>query len=733
MTENEKCICIYDFFNIILIITLIIMHLNKASLYLFCNESFLYAAKYFIINNHFASVLMIILAWKALLVVWKITHGEYTFSKERRFYISWKSLANCYNVDIFVISWILPLVFSYNWGIIGKCLCIFTFLGVRFYLISLKVRMIVEKIVCNIPNKPFINAALITGAILGITLFYKCIRWEGADDFTISQLLLGTPRENTPYTLVCSYFLGIIVIFLQKTFPVINWFTGLEIISVLISFSIYNWFILKNINWKRKIRISYPIIFSIIFQPMFLLNLQYTRSSFLLSFAGALLFYDACIGELFVSGRHKESAKCCIGKIGEIALGTLLFVLGSLFRYKCFYVVIAYIMILVAGYGLSAWKKHNGISKSNLFRRIEYLGVCIIASVAISFCLYKVNLLFYNNWGEIRSSVIDYLPSEYPIYFEESSFMISYNDWDMMKKYEINDSFFNEGYFESVLDVMSNHNKYDTEPTSKDVNYNIEQIVKIRQGRGSQKYTQFYIMLAIGITSLFVFKIKDYTRVVALINIMGTGILIWYFLSGSRFPAWVSGPIYLFASFVFILYAGCVKDDSLQYEKKAIVRLLKQIRENIFLICLLICMSINNQIFNSIAEVNYYNPDLKDAIEYCEKTDEVILLDNISNAPYPYIDTRGALYAYQEGQWDNIIRVGNWDVGHPEREKQKETLGIDSVIYSMAEGKSKLLSQEGSASFNRYTIFFKEHYGLDVYFELERSFGNYGIYRCVCN
>jgi len=241
------------------------------------------------------------------------------------------------------------------------------------------------------------------------------------------------------------------------------------------------------------------------------------------------------------------------------------------------------------------------------------------------------------------------------------------------------------------------------------------------------------IMLAIGITSLFVYKIKDYTRVVALINIMGTGILIWYFLSGSRFPAWVSGPIYLFASFVFILYAGGVKDVSLQYEKKAIVRLLKQIKENIFLICLLICMSINNQIFNSIAEVNYYNPDLKDAIEYCEKTDEVILLDNISNAPYPYIDTRGALYAYQEGQWDNIIRVGNWDVGHPEREKQKETLGIDSVIYSMAEGKSKLLSQEGSASFNRYTIFFKEHYGLDVYFELERSFGNYGIYRCVCN
>ena len=175
------------------------------------------------------------------------------------------------------------------------CIC---WLLNTFLIVSEKTVRIISKIYCicksrivtAIEKRPFLFSLLYSSGIMSVMWLLGQMRWEGADDFTMSQLLMGSSGEMTPYVLTSSYYLGIFVNWIQEALPIMNWFTGLEIISVWISFTVMEWFLLKHSTDRGKL---YALAFPIMIEPLYFSLLQYTRSSFILPFAGLLMIYDA--------------------------------------------------------------------------------------------------------------------------------------------------------------------------------------------------------------------------------------------------------------------------------------------------------------------------------------------------------------------------------------------------------------------------------------------------------
>ena len=579
---------------------------------------------------------------------------------------------------------------------------------------------------------PTIVALLYSTLIMFFMWVLGLMRWEGSDDFTMSQLFMGSSGERSPYVLTSSYYLGEIIVWLQRVAPIINWFTGLEILSVWIFFAILEWFVLKRSN---RIGYSMALLIPVIFEPLYFLSLQYTRSAFLLPFGGLLLFYDATIREIFPDMElesndkkqtfyeiRKEGGVIC--KILKIVFGIFLFIIGILFRYTCFYAGIAYVAILVFVYIVSAIKEKCFRKKTI---RVVLFSAVIMVTVALSIAIDGRNTEIYNQWSrtndyrtynKIRSDVIDYIPSEYSREFSTDDFEISYNDWYMMKCCVINDQVFSYDYYEKVLKNL-NAVREDDENAFM---YNLRQVFYYRSGRVGGQRTQFVICVLICFTALLIVKKK----LGILLDIIGTAILIGYFLAGNRFPPWVSDSIYMLASCIAIIYICCS-----EYAFKAKQKYRYAIEEYVVGMVFLSCLYINTNNAREFIKQDYYNDDLKQALQYAEENESIFLLDSIGGAPYLYIDVYGATYCFSEGQWDNIIRVGNWDVGHPERDRQKEALEIQSVIYSLVEGKSMLISRTDSNSFIMYEDFFKEHYNKEVFFTCQQDFGDYSIYSCT--
>lgn len=208
-----------------------------------------------------------------------------------------------------------------------------------------------------ITKHPFVVSLLCSTIISGIMIARGLVRWESTDDFSMSQLLMGTSGEPTPFACFISYYLGVVVVWLQTVLPIINWLTGLEILSVWIAFTIMQWFLMK---YGQDKAVWIEIFFCIAFEPLFLMNLQYTRSAFILPFAGYLLIFDACIGRLRVDEPLTiVRGEQLVRKISEITAGLFLCIAGSFFRNYCFYGGAVYIAILVFTFTVSGLKRKS--------------------------------------------------------------------------------------------------------------------------------------------------------------------------------------------------------------------------------------------------------------------------------------------------------------------------------------------------------------------------------------
>ena len=580
-----------------------------------------------------------------------------------------------------------------------------------------------EKIYYYSKKCPAILSILYSSIILCIMLLLDGVKWEGTDDFSMSQLLMGTAGVATPYACFISYFLGMIIIFLQKIAPIINWFSALEMLSVWFSFAIMQWMLLK---YSRKSNEWTAFVFGALCEPLFLLNLQYTRSAFLLSFAGVILIYDSCFGKLHINDEHIQETPPFWINLIKILLGIIAFIFGSFFRFECMHGSVAYIMIFVFSFLLSGYKTHD--LRYCIRRAMVFMCILVIAYFGVYFFRY-LHIVEYNRWydtnnfhqlNNARYSVVDYMPPRYYVEFCSGDFCISENDFYMLKCYVCNDDLFSIEYYNKVRGCFDSTSE---NSSSENASYNFKQLFKYRSGRYSGTRSTFALCTIVFVLAFLMCRKKD--CILILLDAFGTIVFLLYFLSGNRLPPWVADPIYLLAIFVLFIIISTNELKEL-CEKKSLLH------NYIFLgVIVTVCFFERTSVFYREIRTSWKNEDLTKLIDYAEQSEDVFLLDNISNCPYPYIDVYGALANYTEGQWQNIIRVGNWDVGHPSRNIQKESLGIDSVIYSLSEGKSYLITTSDMSTYHMYKMFFLEHYDLYVSFQTVMEFGDYSIVKVV--
>lgn len=560
---------------------------------------------------------------------------------------------------------------------------------------------------------PAVTACLYATAILLFMLLAGWVRWEGADDFTISQLLMGTPGRATPYVQVCSYVLCTWIVWLQQEFPVVNWFTVLEIASVWVLTATLECFLLRQ---TRKAHRAAALAFPLLFVPVLYLQLTYTRTAFWFTFSGALLLFGATAGQLLPEWPRRPQAWGW--RVAKAVAGLALFALGAMFRYNCLYGSAAYVGILLFVYGV-----HTVLyDRKNLDVIIRLLGcvVLLLAALGISLWLNNYNQSVYETWNRTndyvaynhaRGQVVDYLPAVY-----DEGLGISQNDYAMLKAGMVNDSYFSEEYLEQTSQKLDSW-KQESSDWLLD---NARQAAEYQTGRLKGQPTLLAVCVLLLAVALLLSTRKN--RLALAADLAGTVVVVAYFLLNNRFPPWVADPVYLFASYIAVLQYCAFAPD------RVAAALGVRRRWAVCAIAVVLCFCLRFDAFCRAVETNFYDANLGAALQRAVELDDAVLLDNVPSSPYPYIDVYGPLAVFSEGEWANLIRVGNWDVEHPARNRQKAALGIDSVLSSMITHRSKLLSRQGASSFAMLKTFFAEHYGVEVTFVRELGYGAYGIY-----
>ena len=166
-----------------------------------------------------------------------------------------------------------------------------------------------------------------------IAIIFTCIfsypSYETSDDFLIYSIFSGIYGGSSPYTLVLSVPLGIVLTYMQTHFPILNWLTVLEIFSIWVSFSIFQMIIS---NKKGKIGTAISSILLFILEISFTTKLNYTRTACLFVAAGMIL--------LLVKFAEEK-------KLLVVILGLILVVSGICVRKASVYLVLPFCAIYI--------------------------------------------------------------------------------------------------------------------------------------------------------------------------------------------------------------------------------------------------------------------------------------------------------------------------------------------------------------------------------------------------
>jgi len=551
-------------------------------------------------------------------------------------------------------------------------------------------------------------------SISTIAIIFTCIflypSYETSDDFLIYSIFSGIYGESSPYTLVLSVPLGIVLTYMQTHFPILNWLTVLEIFSIWVSFSVFQMIIS---NKKGKIGTAISSILLFILEISFTTKLNYTRTACLFVAAGMIL--------LLVKFSEKRKSLVVI-------LGLILVVLGICVRKACVYLVLPFCAIYI----LKPYIKKNPF-ECVCWKNIKYsirIAVLLCIVVGIQFFIGEVNAYMnardsdmtdYIEYNSKRARAMDYIPASYEEY--QNEYMkngISPNDFYMVKSNMIYDGEFGVSFYERFLDIDQNAQVNSFWDKIKNIEWKND-ICHYKQGRRSTKLNIFPIFALVFLVSLFFANRNNLYIILANgLTVMG---LSFYFVYTGRFPPWIQDSLFLL---------GIV---GILYENEYMSSFKRNIKNLQYLACLITIISgcyIGQMYLNDekeMAEIMQIDTSVYSYMEYMQMHKEsVFLIDNFSKCPFPIMDAYGTIHGMNIDSWSNIVRVGNWYIGHPVLRKQLQDLEIESPLYSLTQENVYLLTNVDSYNLSVYSQFFLEHYNLNTSYTLVERWGDYGLY-----
>lgn len=556
----------------------------------------------------------------------------------------------------------------------------------------------------DIKNKCIGHGAIWSVMSLIYVVVFSYLQWETSDDFLMSLILGGVYGEKSPYTLVMSYPFGFLVTKLQDMFPYFNWLTIIEILCVMISFGIFISMIYEE---KDKIRCAVLTGGFVLLEISFLQKINYTRSACLIIFAGGILLCRA-----FCENRKKKWA----------ILGIFFVIFGCLIRSACIYLSIPFVCVFFFKDFLQCKKDLHPVKKF-LEKNIALISI-FIALFAIQVLLGKYNTYIYQNnqglasyveFNRERSKVADYLPDTYDEKrdeFEKIGF--SQNDFYMMKSSICYDDVFNQDLYEKLNSSLPRREKSIVQRVGE-----IDWIKKLgyySQGRRNNKMNLFFAFVVCFLVSLVFANRKSIYYI--LLYFGATCVLAVYFVISGRFPPWIQDSLYMIG--IFCIVNESREDVTSNY----------QVKKCMVLVWSVFIVALGQYIQEvNIKQSSYVDKNVYQYMDYMQENKEnVYLIDNFLNCPFPIIDAYGTIKCMEEGSWSNIIRVGNWYIKHPVLEQQLQGCYIQSPIYSLLSENTFLLTNINSENIMVYKRFFQEHYNQDVKVVRIERWGDYALY-----
>lgn len=264
--------------------------------------------------------------------------------------------------------------------------------------------------------------------------------YETNDDFGISLIAANGYGKYSQYLVFSNYVFGLFLKFLYWIIPKINWYIVLEYLFLAIAYSALETMVTKKVGKTIAIALGMGLWFLVIFNQIRFI--QFTRTAYVISFVGGLLIIEAI----------KEKSKAVA------LLGSILSVVGYMYRTQCFWVSMVYILALIVGMCVEKQIDNKTFKKCILNVGIV-VGVCVCLG-QIDNCMYKIDDGWneYRRYNSARAQLLDYEIPDYETnreFYESEN--ITINDVTILSQWILNDTdFFTTEKLEKITTRCTN-------------------------------------------------------------------------------------------------------------------------------------------------------------------------------------------------------------------------------------------------------------------------------------
>ena len=563
--------------------------------------------------------------------------------------------------------------------------------------------MFLEKIKNN--YKTLMIVAGINVLVFAVVNLIFDIKYEQVDDFIIYNLYSGLDGTYNVHGIYIHPVLCFILGLFFRILPMVNWHTMFLLVMQFICFTIIGTLIIRKSNSKISY-ILYVLFVSVCYTSLLQL-IQYTS-------VAALLILTA----FFVMMDYIERAKH--GK-KYIICYAIIFTLGIMTRMQSL-MIIAPFFALYFAYNLILFIRKK-VEKEKIIKIVKNYLLFGILTVVV----YVSNYIFYNN--EI-----------YKNYDEFNGLRTILHD-NVYVSYEENKEIFDEiGWSENDHYLFYTFNFGDENVYSKE---NLQKIVDYKKSQGDlynyefkldnivndlidqMRNTNPYIcIMFLGSFLVAIYtnnKNRGYIISIFLVTLAVNCIFIVINRSMQRvvIPEYILG----IAMFLYLIRYREKADN----EKSNIIKAI-----SVFIIVITVIFSGGAYQFNYHLE-DYSN--YKDVIEYTNSHKENVYLYTVPALQYRYL-TYSVYEMPPEGAFSNLRVMGGWDMYTQNYYDFKDIYGLDGTFLDLLKENVYLIDGDVTWSGNYYEdykkhiiLFIKEHYDVDVSYELVETFDNIYIYK----
>ncbi len=549
----------------------------------------------------------------------------------------------------------------------------------------------------------FINAIF-------LIVYYKIFRIYFAvnDDTAMGGLMAGIQGMFPGHSVFVNFIPSYLISKLAMIYGSINWYGVYLLGTFYLSFTFIGAVILQRL----RLKIGTAIYISLIacgFIPV-LGYFTFTVIAYVAVLAGIVFI---------IQGYYSEVNSI---KYWLYILGTLMFINGSLIRYKCIYTGI----VLLCGF--ITMELIKGL-KTNI-KKIMILCLVIFISCGFSFVfrVYSMNQYYkdsvwreYLKFNKARSNLIDFgLPDYHTNKEFYTSVGWSENDYNIFNSYSFpEDEKFSTANLEKIYEYK------------KSMDSHIDFTVVTRKLLESieREYTiQICILLIIIISIYNVYFSKN--RVMSIFVVIFPFITHILFILINRAPYRVVYPHYFITVVLLLIISN-------EYEKTSIHNKdNKAVEKSINCILSMIIISSIVILINPLYK-NYYNRKNIGNNELLKQSIEIYhtLCNDKNNVYLTSMDYNGSLVKENSilrwnlpGSKENVISVGGWGSRSKNIKYVKELNKIDNLIYDLIKKDNYFFVDRGN-HVSMYIIYFKETYNLDVSFDIVNNMYNSSIYK----